>query len=344
MSETHTPAIGADASEPGPRTARSDPDAHAPGDHAHPRGASAAPARRAVMKGITWTVPTAMVTVASPALAVSKQCPSKAFIDSAFAQRKATVGDYKGCAGVDKPTFTIWYDGPGGRNGYLQTSILNVRNENACTINTTAYPLAFRVDIVNLSGPDGPPAGKNSLRRSLTATNSYGFIAPPSEPGYEKSGIKNETYWELSPTRETVQGAQRSVYSALWTVSRVKALKPKEDMDLQVSWGDGLTRQGRLTNAYRVVPLGVAPPEWGQLTTESPATCPDAYAYYEAKAQQWYEQGLGCTSNIQWRVATNVTATNFDSRTGYSYTPITCAKGIWSVDARDFTPTHDGIY
>jgi len=299
--------------------------------------------RRALVRGAAWTVPTAVAATAAPAVAASAACPSTAAIDALFAARTQEVAAYDGCSGTTRPTFTIWYDGPGGLNGYLQTSTINVRNQNPCAIDTTAYPLAFRLDIANLSGPDRNPNGATTLQRSLTATNSYGYLSRLSQPGVRTAGVKTESTWEAAGTK-TVAGASRTVYSTRWNVVRASSVDAGEDMDLQISWQDGRTSSGRLTNAVRLVPLGMAAPQWSELTAASSAECASAYAHYSSRVARWYANGEGCSPNIRWEVATAVTTTRFSTTSGYTRTPISCGAGIWSSVAKDFTPTHDGIY
>ncbi|QCR52267.1 hypothetical protein C1N80_00840 [Brachybacterium sp. SGAir0954] len=218
--------------------------------------------RRALVRGAAWTLPTALAATAAPAVAASAACPSTAAIDALFAARQQEVSAYDGCAGTTRPTFTIWYDGPGGVNGYLQNANINVRNQNLCAIDTTAYPLAFSVDIVNLSGPDRNPGGATTLQRSITATNSDGYLSPLSRPGVRTSGVKTESTWEAVGS-ETVAGASRTVHSARWNVVSACSVNAGEDIDLQISWADGRTSSGRLTDAVRLVPLGMAAPQWG---------------------------------------------------------------------------------
>lgn len=288
--------------------------------------------RRALVRGAAWTLPTAVAATAAPAVAASAACPSTAAIDALFAARQQEVSAYDGCAGTTRPTFTIWYDGPGGVNGYLQNANINVRNQNPCAIDTTAYPLAFRVDIVNLSGPDRNPGGATTLQRSITATNSYGYLSRLSRPGVRTSGVKTETTWEAVGT-ETVAGDSRTVYSSRWNVVRASSVNAGEDIDLQISWADGRTSSGRLTNAVRLVPLGMAAPQWAEVTDASSAECASAYAHYASKLQQWYANGDGCSPNIRWEVATAVTTTRFSTTSGYTRTPIFCGTGLWSSEA-----------
>ncbi|GAA1323254.1 hypothetical protein GCM10009592_05390 [Brachybacterium rhamnosum] len=299
--------------------------------------------RRALVRGAAWTLPTAVAATAAPAVAASAACPSTVAIDALFAARQQEVSAYDGCAGTTRPTFTIGYDGPGGVNGYLQNVNINVRNQNPCAIDTTAYPLAFRVDIVNLSGPDRNPGGATTLQRSITATNSDGYLSRLSRPGVRTSGVKTESTWEAVGS-ETVAGASRTVHSARWNVVRACSVNAGEDMDLQISWADGCTSSGRLTDAVRLVPLSMAAPQWAEVTDASSAECASAYAHDAAKVQQWYANGDGCSPNIRWEVAPSVTTTRFSTTSGYIRTPISCGTGLWSSEAKVFTPTHDGIY
>lgn len=305
--------------------------------------------RRGLTKGAAWTLPAVAVASAAPAFAASiSDCPTNARIDQFFAQRRTEVANYDGCAGTTSPTFTIWYDGGGGANGALQNSFINVRNQNSCTIDLRAYPLAFRIDIANSAGADVAADRPGVLRRSLTSTNSYGYLSRLSAPGVERSGIKNETYWEANGTEQVQMSdgstATRTIYSARWNTVRAATVVSGEDIDIQFSWADGLAAGGRLNNIYRLVPLGMAAPQWADLTTADSGACADAYAYYSAKVAEWYRNGYGCNPNIRWEVATDVTATSFRTTSGYTRTPITCGTGMWSNVSRDFTPSHDGIY
>lgn len=301
--------------------------------------------RRALMRGAAWATPTSVASFAAPAFAASPptaSCPSTSRIDAVFSERQSEVGTYDGCPGTTSPTFTIWYDGAGGRNGFLNESFINVRNENPCTVDVTQYPLAFRIDIVNLSGPDTNTNGSTKLQRSLTSTNSYGYLAQINDPFPGTGGIKNQTMWTQNGTTN-LAGRTRTVYSARWDVVRAGSVNSEEDIDIQFSWADGLTSAGRLTNAYRLVPLGMSAPRWDEITTQSADACVEAFAYYGAKVQEWYSQGLGCAPNVTWQVAVNPTGTTY--RPGnYSLETITCGSGIWSSIAGDFSPSRDGIY
>lgn len=284
-----------------------------------------------------------MAATAPLAAASPLSCPTTAEIDATFAQRRAEVAAYAGCAGGGTTTFTIWYDGPGGINGALQNSFINIRNQNSCTIDTTQYPLSFRIDVVNLTGSDTNTHQANCLERQLSTTNSYGYLSRPSARLTQTAGVKNNTYFEkLGSAR--VSGATRTVYSAYWVVNRAESVNAGEDIDIQFTWEDGASSGGRLTNTYRLVPLGFAAPAWESLTTRTPSECPDAYSYYQSKVQEWTVNGYGCSPNVRWEVATNVTTTSFRNTSGYTRTPIQCGTGMWSVDSKDFTPAHDGIY
>ncbi len=297
--------------------------------------------RRQLTRGVAWAAPAVLAPSQVPVFAASV-CPSTAQIDAFFAAQRQKALTYEGCAGVSNPTFTIWYDGPGGFNGYLQNSFINIRNENNCSDDTSQYPLAFRVDVRNLTGPDTNTYGGNTLQRSLTATDSRGYLVKPSKlyTGSYTGGVKNDTNFEVNGT----DGAGHTVYSTYWMVDRNRIVRSGEDIDLQFSWGDGNTVQGRLTNSYRVVPLGMLAPTWAELTDYDFAQCPERYAYFNEKVNQWYTENQGCAQNITWQVATNVTVTSFNSTTGYTKTPIACGTGIWSDESKDFTPAHDGIY
>ncbi len=146
-----------------------------------------------------------------------------------------------------RPTFTIWFDGPGGVNGYL-------------------------------TGPDTNLNGGATLQRALTATNSDGYLSPLSRPGVRTAGVKTESTWEAVGT-ETVAGASRTVHSARWNVVRACSVNAGEDKDLQISWADGRTSSGRLTDAVRLVPLGMAAPQWAEVTGASSSECASAYAH-----------------------------------------------------------------
>lgn len=39
-----------------------------------------------------------------------------------------------------------------------------------------------------------------------------------------------------------------------------------------------------------------------------------------------------------------MTTTRFSTTSGYIRTPISRGTGLWSSEAKVFTPTHDGIY
>lgn len=297
------------------------------------------------MRGAAWAAPTAVVMTAAPAYAASDpNCPTAAQIDAAFAERRAEVSTYDGCGGVENPTFTIWYDALVGINGYLSNSYINVRNQNACTIDMTKYPLTFRIDIVNLSGPDRHTERLDTLQRSLTMTNGYGFLNTMDAPGtIESIGIKTESLYHENGT-EVVNGQTRTVYSLRWNVRRARSVAPGEDMDVQFSWADGDTSAGRLTNSYRLVPLGLAAPSWPSITNLAPEQCPNPYDYYTQKVDEWFRNGYGCNPNVTWDVATNVSVESFRRSSGYTRTEIPCGTGIWSHEATDFGPSHDGIY
>lgn len=298
--------------------------------------------RRTLAKGAAWATPVVAASAVVPAYAASSPedaCPvTISDVETAFELRRTMMNEYLGCSGTSD--FTIYYGGAGGINGALQSSSMGIINDTACDIDLTQYPLAVRIDVVNLTGSDKNSRGENHLERNLTMTNGYGYIAPLDQPGYERAGIKEEDNFIENGT--DTQG--RTVYSALWTLNRASNVRAGNPMVLQWSWEDGGSGSGRITNAIRFVPLGLAAPDWSDVTSEAPETCPDVYAYYINRVNTWYAQGEGCTPNINWRTATNITTTNINRTDRYTKTPIVCGDGIWSNVSGDFTPSHDGIW
>lgn len=299
--------------------------------------------RRSVAKGAAWSVPAVAVAASVPAVAASGcTIPATTIagqVDANFTAYRDTLAQVVTQCGAN-PKFAIWYDGAGGSNGFLQNSTINVRNTSGCSLDTTRYPLNFRIDVKNLTG------NITTDRRGFSMSTGYGSFENIAHPGKPVASVG-------ANARDFTQPDANGVYSILFRANRDNSVQTNEDIDINFQWLDGTTKpdgtgiQPRIQATYQLVPLGFAPPTLEKVLTDlGITTAHPCYAKYvtayEARYQQWITNGEGC-QGIQWSIATEVTATTFGGK-GYTLKPITCGTSMFANVSRDFTPSHDGVY
>ncbi|MFC0360168.1 hypothetical protein ACFFHC_10255 [Kytococcus schroeteri] len=298
--------------------------------------------RRSIAKGAAWSVPAVAVAASAPAVAASCTIPADTIagqVDANFTAYKDTLAQVVTQCGAN-PKFAIWYDGAGGSNGFLQNSTINARNISGCAIDTTRYPLNFRIDVKNLTG------NITTDRRGFSMSTGYGSFENIAHPGKPVASVG-------ANARDFTQPDASGVYSILFRANKDRGVATNEDIDINFQWLDGTTKpdgtgtQPRIQATYQLVPLGFAPPTLEKVLADLGITTADPcyanyVAAYEARYQQWITNGEGC-QGVKWNVATDVTATRY-GRGGYTLTPITCGTSMFAYKSRDFTPSHDGIY
>lgn len=295
--------------------------------------------RRSVALGAAWSLPAVTLASALPAFAASVCTPAlQTAIDAQFTSYRTRLATYLASCSTGNTDFVIWYDGAGGLNGYLQNSQVNVRNATGCDIDTLSWPLRYRLDIQNLTGPSG-------VKRSLLTSSAYFNYAQIGKPGVVVDGGTNRDHWTFTNADGSLAATANTGYYSLtlWqTDTSNTVFNVGEDADFGIQWEDGGTSNGRLTNQVRLVPLGFAPPTWDAVRSATGAddVC---HSYYAQRVALWDKNGEGCLG-INWYQATNVTAASHKTTSGWTKTPISCGTGMWSTAAKDFTPGHDGIY